>query len=125
MNAQQEIRTYAVRPISAKEVMQTAWNIAKIVAADYESVTAKSLLSIALKRAWAAVKVTVSVFNAYNDRKILAFLGFIFNESNKAWEKEVSLSFFHCPSPVKFGRGFLTTANIQTALKNSKITKWG
>lgn len=125
MNAQQEIKTYAVRLITAKEVMQTAWNIAKIVAKDYDGVTAKSLLSVALKRAWAAVKVTVSVFNAYNDRKILAFLGFVFNASNKAWEKEISLGFFHCPSPIKFGKGFLTTANIEAVLKNSKITKWG
>lgn len=125
MTAQQEIKGYAVRPISAKEVMQTAWNIAKIVAKDYEGVTAKSLLSLALKRAWRAVKVTVSVFNAFNHRQTLAILGFIFNEQNKAWEKEVDLSFVKNPSPVKFGRGFITIPQIQKALKNAKITKWG
>ena len=123
MTASSEIQGFALQPISRKEVMATAWYIAKVVSADY-GVSAKSLLALALKRAWRAVKVTLSVFNGYEDRKMLAFLGFVFNKENKAWEKEVQLTFFKYPQPVKFGRGFITTPNLNAIFKNAKVTKW-
>lgn len=124
MTPNQEIQDFALQPISRKEVMTIAWYIAKVVAADYEGISAKSLLSAALKRAWRAVKITVSVFNAYDSRKTLAFLGFVFNKENKAWEKEVNLSFIKYPQPIKFGRGFITIPNLNEIFKTAKITKW-
>ncbi len=109
--AKKELKFVHIMPLSANQVMKKAWQIAKEIAAEF-SVSSKALLSLALKRVWANVKVKVSLFNAYESRKNLAFLGWVFNAVNKAWECEMKLAEFTKPQPVRFGRGWKTESEI-------------
>lgn len=103
--------------------MKTAWMLAKMIAKEY-GVSAKSLLSAALKKIWAKINVKVSLFGAYESRQTLAFLGFVFNSENKAWEKQMLLGEFKRPQAVKFGHGLMSTSRIESAYAHQHTIVW-
>ena len=123
MNAQQAITLESVPSVKASDVMKTAWWLAKMVAKEY-GVSSKSLLSAALKKVWSKVSVKVSIFNAYEDRRTLAIIGFVFNKENKAWEKEMFLGDFNKPNAQRFGKGFITAGTIESAFSNKHSVKF-
>lgn len=118
MDALRAIKISSVGNVNASEVMKAAWDLAKMIGAEY-GVSAKSLLSAALKKVWAHVKVTVCLFNAYESRRALATMGFKFNEETKAWVKEMALGEFKAPQAFKFGggtlKGMLTVSQVERA----------
>ena len=88
------INNETFKPVKATQVMATAWLLAKDAARQF-NVSSKALLSAALKKVWSRVLVTVSVFNGYDKRVLLAKKGFVFNKLNKAWEIEVRKEVTH------------------------------
>lgn len=109
------------RNIKISEVMQEAWYLAKLVASEFE-ISPKALLSAALKRVWKAVRVVVSISNAYEKRASLAKAGFKFNENSKVWQKEMTRQDALNPQPVQFGKGFIKNfKDLFIAENNIKI----
>lgn len=90
MNAsiQNDIRHFLSAKITAKEVMATAWMIAKQVSKDH-NISSKSIFSLCLKAAWKQVVVIVKVKNGYSCRHILASSKFTFDKATKLWIREV------------------------------------
>lgn len=109
------------RGLKVSEVMQEAWYLAKLIASEFQ-LSPKALLSAALKRVWKAVRVRVSIKNAYEKRAALAKIGFTFNEKTKAWEKEMTRQDALNPQPVQFGKGFIKNfKDLFIAENNIKI----
>lgn len=90
MNAsiQNDIRFFLSAKITAKEVMATAWMIAKQVSKDH-NISSKSIFSLCLKAAWKQVVVIVSIKNSYEARQLLAKNKFTYNKESKLWIREV------------------------------------
>lgn len=108
--------------ISVKTVMSEAWYIAKLIASEYQ-VSSKALLSAALKRVWQEVRVRVEISNSYEKRASLAKIGFTFNETTKAWEKEMKRKESTGKQAVRFGKGFIKNfSELFIAKENIKIS---
>ena len=105
-DAIRELQFVHLSLVPRREVMATAWRLAKRVAAEFK-ISSKLLFAKALKLVWAKAKVKVSIFDAYDFRRELKIGGFTFNKENKAWECEMALGEFRRPSPVQYGRGFI------------------
>jgi len=112
--AKKALTLESVQVIKANKVMATAWYLAKMIAKEY-GVSSKALLSTALKIAWKNVSVTVSLFDAFDDRQLLARIGFKFCKTTKAWVMEMKLGEFKSPKPIKNGRGILSCGQIERA----------
>lgn len=108
------------RGLKVSEVMQEAWYLAKLIASEFQ-LSPKALLSAALKRVWKAVRVRVSIKNAYEKRAALAKIGFTFNEKTKAWEKEMLKAESTGKKAIRFGKGFIKNFGDFIESKNIKI----
>jgi len=91
------------------QVMKNAWAIAKR-AANQHGGSSKEFFAKSLKIAWSQIAVKVSIKS--EQRSIFSKIGFSFRKESGLWEKVMEYGDFKRRTAVRFGRGFITSNQL-------------